>query len=202
MLTHEYCYRDLFWVCSTDFVRQSLLQKPDNYLCSSAFPFIKATHVYTHIHVHDILHIYCSSGKEEIKTYIGTSLRMCSKALVSSSASAVDQISWNCSLKKNSFFTLSLCVLNWFVRFELVGDHQEVCFSWCCSWEMDSLLLMGRAKSLSSSSSLPSLHFCLIVLLSKVPIWKLPSWKSRMNYKTRVEPRFSKSWLLTSVSVI
>lgn len=87
MLAREYCFRDLFGVCAADcFVRQSLLQKLDYYLYSLAFPFIKAIHVYTRArvcaraHTHNIVHIYCSSGKEEIKKEIDTSLHMCSKA--------------------------------------------------------------------------------------------------------------------------
>lgn len=88
-----------------------------------------------------------------------------------------------------------------FVRFELLGNHQEVSFSWACSWKMDSLILMERTNSTSPFSSLSSLHFCFIIFFSEVLILKLPLWRSWMSHKQRVEPSFSKYYLSTSVSV-
>lgn len=88
-----------------------------------------------------------------------------------------------------------------FVRFELLDNHQEVSFSWVCSWKMDSLILMERANSTSPFPSLSSLHFCFIIFFSEVPILKLPLWRSWMSHKQRVEPCFSKYYLSTSGSV-
>lgn len=87
-----------------------------------------------------------------------------------------------------------------FVRFELLGNNQEVSFSWVCSWDRDSLILMERTNS-SPFSPLSSLHFCFIISFSEVLVLKLPLWKSRMNYKPRLEPNFSIFHFMTAVRV-